>query len=135
MWHVLVTDDSAVVRKIARRALESAILRVSEAPDVRQALTACSISMPDGILVDAGMPMPGGIEFVKQLRRMQSGNRPSVILCLNENDAGQIARAIRAGADDFMLKPFDASHVRSKFAAFLPQQAAGTAIPLWANRR
>ncbi len=47
MWHVLVVDDSTVVRKIVRRILEATNVRVSEAQNGRQALAACSISMPD----------------------------------------------------------------------------------------
>jgi two-component system, chemotaxis family, chemotaxis protein CheY len=115
MWHVLVVDDSTVVRKIVRRILESVNLRVSDSSNGRQALAACSISMPDAILVDACMPTLDGHEFLRQLRRMQGGNRPKVVICLNENDVAQIARAMHAGADDFMMKPFDADHVRSKF--------------------
>jgi hypothetical protein len=55
---------------------------------------------------------------------------------LNENDVAQIARAMHAGADDFMMKPFDADHVRSKFefvSTFL--QPGEAAIPLRGNRQ
>ncbi len=136
MWHVLVVDDSTVVRKIVRRILEAANVRVSEAQNGRQALAACSISMPDAILVEAGMPMLDGHEFLRQLRRMQGGNRPKVVISLNENDVAQIARAMHAGADDFMMKPFDADHVRSKFPfVYASQQPGDATIPLGANRR
>lgn len=136
MWHVLVVDDSTVVRKIVRRILEAANVRVSEAQNGRQALAACSISMPDAILVEAGMPMLDGHEFLRQLRRMQGGNRPKVVISLNENDVAQIARAMHAGADDFMMKPFDADHVRSKFPfVYASQQPGDATIPLGANCR
>jgi two-component system chemotaxis response regulator CheY len=115
MRHVLVVDDSSGVRTIVRRSLEGPNLEISEASNARQALAACSISMPDAILVDAGMPTLDGFEFLKQLRRMPGGSRPKAIMCLNENDVAQIARAMHAGADDFMMKPFDCDHVRSKF--------------------
>ncbi len=111
--HVLVVDDSTVVRKIVRRILEGMGVRISEATDARQALAACSISMPDAILIDVSTL--DSQEFLKQLRRMHGGDRPKVVICLNENDVAQIARAMRAGANDFMMKPFDADHVRSKF--------------------
>jgi two-component system, chemotaxis family, chemotaxis protein CheY len=116
MWHVLVVDDSPVVRKIVRRILESNHLRISEASNGREALAACSAAMPDAILVDACMPVLDGHEFLRQLRKMRGGDRPKVVICLNENDVAQIARAMHARADDFMMKPFDADHVRSKFA-------------------
>ncbi len=136
MWHVLVVDDSTVVRKIVRRIFEGATVRVSEAANARQALAACSISMPDAILVDAGMPTLDGHEFLRQLRRMQGGNRPKVVICLNENDVAQIARAMHAGADDFMMKPFDADHVRSKFTfVYAPHEPGEATIPIRASRQ
>lgn len=135
MWHVLVVDDSTVVRKIVRRILEGANVRISEAANARQALAACSISMPDAILVDAGMPTPDGHEFLRQLRGTQGGNRPKVIICLNENDVAQIARAMHAGADDFMMKPFDADHVRSRFTfVYAPHESGEATIPLRVSR-
>ena len=136
MWHVLVVDDSTVVRKIVRRIFEGANVRVSEAANARQALAACSISMPDAILVDVDMPTLDGHEFLRQLRRMQGGNRPKVVICLNENDVAKVARAMHAGADDFMMKPFDADHVRSKFKfVSTPLQPGEAAIPLRVNRQ
>jgi two-component system, chemotaxis family, chemotaxis protein CheY len=116
MVRVLVVDDSPVVRKIARRIFESMSLRSFEASDGREALAACSISMPEAILVDANMPTLDGYEFLHQLRRMPSGNRPKVVFCVSENDVAKIARAMHVGADDFMMKPFDADHIRAKFA-------------------
>jgi two-component system, chemotaxis family, chemotaxis protein CheY len=135
MWRVLVVDDSPGVRTIVRRILEGPNLQISEASNARQALAACSISMPDAILVDASMPMLDGYEFLKQLRRMPGGNRPKAVICLNENDVAQIARAMHAGADDFMMKPFDSDHVRSKFMFVDDSQPTAEAtIPLRASR-
>ena len=135
MWHVLVVDDSPGVRTIVRRILEGPNLRISEASNARQALAACSISMPDAILVDASMPTLDGYEFLRQLRRMPGGNRPKAVICLNENDVAQIARAMHAGADDFMMKPFDSDHVRSKFTFVDDSQPTAEAtIPLRASR-
>jgi two-component system, chemotaxis family, chemotaxis protein CheY len=91
--------------------------------------------MPDAILVDASMPTLDGYEFLRQLRRMPGGSRPKAVICLNENDVAQIARAMHAGADDFMMKPFDSDHVRSKFMFLdVPQPAAEATIPSRANR-
>jgi two-component system, chemotaxis family, chemotaxis protein CheY len=135
MWCVLVVDDSPGVRTIVRRILEGPNLRISEASNARQALAACSVSMPDAILVDAGMPTLDGYEFLRQLRRMPGGNLPKAVICLSENDVAQIAQAMHAGADDFMMKPFDSDHVRSKFTfvddSELPAKAT---IPLRVSR-
>ncbi len=116
MKQVMVIDDSPVIRKIARRILEGLSLRTSEAADGRHALAACSFDMPDAILVDAHMPASPSGDFLRELRKMPGGERPKVVLCTIEHDVSQIARAMHAGADDFLLKPFDREHVRTKFA-------------------
>jgi two-component system chemotaxis response regulator CheY len=135
MWHVLVVDDSPGVRTTVRRILEGPNLRISDASNARQALAACSVSMPDAILVDASMPMLDGYEFLRQLRRMPGGNLPKAVICLSENDVAQIAQAMHAGADDFMMKPFDSDHVRSKFT-FVDESEPTVAatIPLRVSR-
>jgi two-component system chemotaxis response regulator CheY len=115
MKQVLVVDDSPVIRKIARRILEGMGLSASEAADGRQALAACSFFMPDAVLVDAAMPVLDGYEFLKELRAMPGGDKPKVVFCTSEYDVAQIARAMHAGADDFLMKPFDREHVQSKF--------------------
>ena len=115
MKQVLVVDDSPVIRKIARRILEGMHLGASEAGDGRQALAACSFDMPDAIFVDGAMPVLDGYEFLKELRAMPGGDKPKVVFCTSEHDVAQIARAMHAGADDFIMKPFDREHVQAKF--------------------
>ena len=115
MKQVLVVDDSPVIRKIARRILEGMSLKTSEASDGKQALAACSFLMPDAILVDGSMPVLDGYDFLKQLRQMPGGERPKVVFCASEHDVSQIARAMHAGANEFMMKPFDRELVQSKF--------------------
>ena len=136
MRHVLVVDDSAVIRKIVRRVLEGMNLEITEASDARQALAVCSLSMPDAIFVDDSMPALNGCEFLRKLRRMHCGDGPKAVICLNENDVAQIARAMHAGASDFILKPFDADHMRAKFAFVSARQPSATStIPSRASRR
>ena len=117
MKQVLVVDDSPVIRKIARRILESLRVQTSEACDGRQALEACAVSMPDGIFVDSLMPVVDGFEFMRELRRMPDGEKPRLVFCTSEYDVAQIARALHAGADDILMKPFDREAVQSKFGA------------------
>jgi two-component system, chemotaxis family, chemotaxis protein CheY len=114
MKHCLVVDDSSVIRKVARRILEGLDFAVVEAGDGSEALKICATAMPDMILVDWHMPVVGGVEFLTMLRARPSGDKPTVIFCASENDAAQIARAMRAGADDYILKPFDREIVEAK---------------------
>jgi two-component system chemotaxis response regulator CheY len=114
MKSCLVIDDSTVVRKVARRIFEDLQFSVSEAGDGDEALEMCVARMPDMILVDWKMPNIDGVEFLSSLRAMSAGKAPTVVYCASENDVGQIARALRAGADDYLLKPFDRGMVEPK---------------------
>jgi len=116
MSQVLIVDDSPVVRKIARRILEGMGLRTAEAGDGQQALATCSFAMPDAVFIDSNVPVLDGHEFLRRLRRMPGGDKPKVVLCANEHDVAHIARALHAGANDFMLKPFDRHLLEAKFA-------------------
>lgn len=115
MKHCLVVDDSAVIRKVARRILETLAFRVSEAEDGQQALLACEADMPDAILLDGNMPVMDGYECLKALRLMPNGNGPKIVFCTTDNDVGHVARAMRAGADGHILKPFDKASMTAKF--------------------
>ena len=119
MKQVLVIDDSPVIRKITRRILEGMRLTTAEAADGRQALAACSFRMPDAIFVDASMPVLDGYEFVKQVRAMPGGDKPRIVLCTCEHDVPLMAKAINAGADDFITKPFEREQVQAKFAGLV----------------
>lgn len=114
MPHFLVVDDSSVIRKVARRICEELSFTVSEAEDGQQALDICRDAMPDVILVDWSMPVMDGYEFMRELRKMDGGKHPKVIFCTAENDVALVARAMRAGADDHLLKPFDKEIIESK---------------------
>jgi two-component system chemotaxis response regulator CheY len=112
--HCLVVDDSAVIRKVARRILEALDFRISEAEDGQQALSACRSEMPDAIILDWNMPVMDGYEFLKHLRQMQGGGAPKVVFCTTENDVSHIARALHAGANEYIMKPFDKDIMTAK---------------------
>ena len=103
----LVVDDSKVIRKVARHILETLDFEVSEAADGREALDSCLSSVPDVILLDWNMPVMSGIEFIVQLRQREGGDKPKVVFCTTENDVAHIREAISAGADEYVMKPFD----------------------------
>ena len=117
MKQVLVVDDSPVIRKITRRILEGMRLVASEASDGRQAIAACTFAMPDAIFVDGSMPGLDGYDFVRELRQMPGGDKPKVVFCSSEHDVSLIARAMHAGADEFLMKPFDRKSVEAKFTS------------------
>jgi two-component system chemotaxis response regulator CheY len=111
----LVVDDSSVVRKIARSILESMDFHITEAEDGEQALESCRETMPDAVLLDWNMPVMDGYEFLGNLRRMPGGDAPKVVFCTTENGMDHISRALHAGANEYIMKPFDKDIVASKF--------------------
>jgi len=111
----LVVDDSRVVRKVARRMLESCGFTVTEAEDGSKALDACRAGMPDCVLLDWNMPVMNGLEFLKALRAEFGPDKPPVLFCTTENDLSFIEQAITHGAQEYIMKPFDEEILRGKF--------------------
>ena len=116
MRRCLVVDDSRVIRKVARRILEDMRFEIEEAADGLEALQACRRHMPEAILLDWTMPVMSGIDFLRQLRQEPGGDKPTVVFCTTENDVERISEALKAGADEYMMKPFDGDILASKFA-------------------
>ncbi|MAF97314.1 MAG: two-component system response regulator [Micavibrio sp.] len=115
MKSCLVVDDSRVVRKVARRIVEDLGFSCEEAEDGQKAYEHCQGGMPDIILLDWNMPIMSGIEFLEKLRAMDNGDSPKVVFCTTENDMSHIQRAIQAGANEYIMKPFDSEIIQSKF--------------------
>lgn len=112
----LVVDDSRVVRKVARKILEDLHFSCEEAEDGVQASDFCAKTMPDAVLLDWNMPNMNGLEFLKKLRAMPGGQAPVVIFCTTENDMSHITDAITAGANEYIMKPFDSDIIQTKFS-------------------
>jgi two-component system, chemotaxis family, chemotaxis protein CheY len=111
----LVVDDSSVIRKIASRILAEMNFRIIEAEDGAKALEACKQELPDAVLLDWNMPVMDGFEFLTHLRRMPGGDQPKVVFCTTENGIDHISRALHAGANEYIMKPFDKDIVTAKF--------------------
>jgi two-component system chemotaxis response regulator CheY len=114
MKQALVVDDSPVIRKIARQMLERMNFNVREAEDGAAAVQNCTAAMPDMILLDWNMPVMSGFDFLKQLRAMPGGGQPKVVFCTTENSFEMIQQAMNAGADEYIMKPFDEFIIREK---------------------
>ncbi|MBJ7438751.1 MAG: response regulator [Sphingopyxis sp.] len=116
MKSCLVVDDSKVIRKVARHILESMAFAVNEAADGQEALTFCRANRPDVILLDWNMPVMSGMEFLGAFNDLDYGHeeRPRVVFCTTENSIDHIRAAIEAGADEYVMKPFDRETLEGK---------------------
>lgn len=114
MTTCLIVDDSRVVRKVARRILEDLKFSCREAEDGVFACKECEQEMPEMILLDWNMPNMNGLEFLQALRQMPNGDFPKVVFCTTENDMSYIQRAIQAGANEYIMKPFDSDIISTK---------------------
>jgi two-component system chemotaxis response regulator CheY len=116
MTQCLVVDDSRVVRKAARRLLEGFGFQVREAEDGAKALDACRDALPDLVLLDWNMPVLDGLGFLRAARAEHGSERPLVMLCTTENTPEKILEALEAGAQEYVMKPFDAEILGGKLA-------------------
>jgi two-component system chemotaxis response regulator CheY len=121
----LVVDDSRVVRRVARGMLEGLGFAVSEAEDGAKALASCRAAMPDAVLLDWNMPVMDGMGFLRALRADHPSPTPRVILCTTETEIERIVEALEAGADEYIMKPFDAEILSDKLrqVGLLPEDA------------
>ncbi|MFN4288861.1 MAG: response regulator [Brevundimonas sp.] len=110
----LIIDDSRIIRKVARRIVENLGFEVDEAADGAEALGWCQSVMPDVILLDWNMPVMDGLTFLQRLRAMEGGAGPKVLFCTIETEAERIREALSAGADEYVMKPFDGEILESK---------------------
>ncbi len=110
----LLVDDSRMIRKVARRIIESVGYQVNEAENGEEALAKCKIAMPDLILLDWDMPVMTGIEFLAALRATQGAKRPKVVFCTTKSGAFDIHKGIDVGADEYVTKPFNEASLLDK---------------------
>lgn len=116
MRKCLLIEDSSVIRKVVRTLLGSMRFVVVEADTAEEAVERCEAEQPDLILLDATMPGAGALEILASLRAGHSAKRPILIYCTTENDPAEISRAFSAGADDYLLKPFDRAALDQKLS-------------------
>ena len=110
----LLVDDSRMIRKVARRIVESVGYTVVEAENGEEGLARCRAAMPDLVITDWNMPVMTGIEFVTALRAIPTPQPPRVVFCTTNSGAKDIHKGITAGADEYVIKPFDEAALISR---------------------
>lgn len=116
---VLIVDDEPQLRRLLRTALEESF-RVIEADTARRALIEAATHKPDVVVLDLGLPDAEGHEVVRGIREWSS--LPIVVLSARTEEAQKI-RALDAGADDYVTKPFSVPELLARLRAALRRAA------------
>jgi len=119
---VLIVDDSSVMRKIVGRSLRQAgleILEVLEASNGSEALSLIKENSLDLILSDINMPLMDGLEFVRQLRRIESAKHIPVIMITTEAGEAHVVEALSLGASGYIRKPFTPEQIKERVISLL----------------
>ena len=112
----LIVDDSRVIRRMAAEILKGLGLRTAEAEHGLKAVEFCRTTVPEMVLLDWNMPEMDGISCLKALRAMNLEPRPLVVMCTTENSVSKIREALEAGADEYIMKPYDREVLLDKLA-------------------
>ena len=115
MKRCMFVDDSSVIRKVAKRILGGPDMIVIEAASGLDAIDMCAADMPDIIVVDGALPDMSTAEVISRIRAIESPVKPQIAVCLIEVDVGAIMRAKRAGAQGYILKPFNRPQLLERF--------------------
>lgn len=109
----LVVDDSAVMRKVLIGALSRAkITEVDQAADGREAVEMCGNDEYGLVLMDWNMPNMLGIDAVKEIRGM--GKKMPIIMVTTEAEKSRVIDALKAGANNYVIKPFEPATIVAK---------------------
>jgi two-component system chemotaxis response regulator CheY len=111
----LVVDDSRAIRSVLRRMLAEIGFEADEAGDGRQALAVLERApRPDVMLVDWNMPEMDGLELVLAVRAMPEFEAVPVVMVTTESEMERVIRALEAGANEYLMKPFTKEGLLSK---------------------
>jgi two-component system response regulator MprA len=120
---VLIVDDDRSVRDALRRALTLGGYEVEAAEGGQQALTQVAATSPDAVVLDVGMPDIDGIEVCRRLRG--AGNRVPILMLTARDAVADRIDGLDAGADDYVVKPFDIGELKARLRALMRRNGAG----------
>ncbi len=115
--NVLVVDDDRAVREALRRVLTLGGYEVQTAEGGAEAIEAVVQSVPDAVVLDVGMPEIDGLEVCERLRRL--GNRVPILMLTARVEVSDRVAGLDAGADDYLVKPFDNDELKARLRALL----------------
>lgn len=122
---LLVIEDDPAFRQILKDLLEGAGFRARFEPDGERGLVALRQARPDLVLLDVQLPDSSGLEVCRQIRLDPEFGRVPILMVTVDSEPGQIAGGLKAGADDYVAKPFDPEELLARISALFRRQGAG----------
>ena len=114
---ILAVDDSATMRRIIKNQLKQAgYEEVDEAGNGREALTMLGQAHYDLLITDWNMPEMNGLDLVKEVRRTDASKTMPILMVTTVAGKEDIVTALKAGVNNYMVKPFDTATLRAKIA-------------------
>jgi two-component system response regulator MprA len=120
---VLVIEDDDAVRDALRRALLLAGYDVLQAPNGEEGLLRAQGDVPDAIVLDLGLPDIDGMQVCRTLR--SSGNRTPILMLTARAEVEDRVDGLEAGADDYLVKPYDVRELRARLTAIMRRHIDG----------
>jgi two-component system KDP operon response regulator KdpE len=119
--HVILIEDEATIRRFVRLALEAEGCEVFEAASLQRGLIEAGTRRPDLVVLDLGLPDGDGVDFIRELRAWSA--IPVIVLSARTEEAEKV-RALDAGADDYLTKPFGTAELAARVRAHLRRRGA-----------
>lgn len=110
-FKVLIIDDEQPIRRLLRMTLETNDYKVIEEGTGKDGLMAATMSQPDVILLDLGLPDEDGLAILKRLREWS--NIPVIVITVRDDEITKIT-ALDSGADDYVTKPFNTGELLAR---------------------
>jgi two-component system KDP operon response regulator KdpE len=124
---ILVIDDEKQIRRMLKTALAGYGYNIEDASSGQEGLSKITIFHPDLIILDLGLPDLDGIEVIKRLREWSQ--TPIIVLSVREDEEDKI-RALDAGADDYLTKPFSMGELLARLRVALRHMAKSEDEPV-----
>jgi two-component system, OmpR family, response regulator MprA len=120
---ILVVDDERPLREVLRRALTMAGYEVRLAADGRTGLAEAQGGAPDALVLDLGLPDLDGVEVCRRLRA--EGDRVPILMLTARDAIADRIEGLDAGADDYLVKPFDVDELKARIRALVRRAGIG----------
>jgi two-component system, chemotaxis family, chemotaxis protein CheY len=110
----LIADDSPVIRMLLVKIMSNMHFEMLEAEDGEETVEIVELQEPDLIIMNSQLPILDGMDVLYKIRSSKHLKQPKIIFCSSVKDVDSIRDALRNGADDYLMKPFDEEIIISK---------------------